>query len=61
MPFKTNPLQLLTLLFSCANAVPILPITALPECNYAYTVTEQHTFEGDFVTGDYTVGGGKKS
>ena len=62
MPFKMNTLQLLSLLFSCAIAAPTPQgVFPLPDCVQKYTVTEQHFFEGKFITGDYTVGGGKKS
>ena len=63
MPFKkTNTLQFLSLLFSCAIAVPTpQDVFPLLDCDPSYTITNQHTFEGQFVTGDYTVGGGEKS
>lgn len=62
MPFKTNTLQLLALFLSCAIAVPTPQnVFPLPDCDDSYTVTDQHTVEGQLVTGDYTVGGGKKS
>ena len=60
-----NRLQVLSLFFSYAVAVPNpqtgVGVFPLPNCDPSYTITDQHTFEGDFVTGDYTVGGGKIS
>lgn len=59
MPFKTSTLQLLSLLFSCAIAVPTpQDVFALPDCSDTYNVTNQYTFEGQFISGDYTVSGG---
>ena len=65
MPFTMNKLHILSLFLSGVLAIPAPQVADVvlpppPNCRDIYTISNQHDLEGDLITGDYTVGGGKK-